>query len=163
MVFIYFTRNGQNHGLLCYREHQHFHQTLNLTCISLPVEVRLQSAYLHSGRARTGDRWQFVPWCCFWSRLPNQMKLQSLCDMATVPRKPPLGTAEVHLCLDPFFSHCTCAPNAWWVGAFPGFGFLWLSMPSSHSHLSDSLIYLFLPKEDNNTGKDKHHICPFIT
>lgn len=73
--------------------------------------------------------------------VPIQMKLQSLCDMATVPRTSPLGVAEVPLCCHPFLAF-VCIPNAWQSRRFPGFGFLWLSMPSSLSRLSKSLLSL---------------------
>ena len=76
----------------------------------------------------------------FWSQLPIQMKLQSLCDMATVPPTRPLGVAEVPLCWNSLFSHCVCIPSAWLGRRFPGFGFLWLSILSSLSRLSKSLL-----------------------
>lgn len=106
-------------ALLSNREHQHVHQTLNATWMSLPVEVSLRSTCFHLDRARTGDRLWFVPLssratCLFKSWLLNPMKLQSLCDMATVSWTPPLGAAEVLLCSIPFFSRCTCAPSPWW-------------------------------------------------
>lgn len=63
--------------------------------------------------------------CCLFVLIsvPFQMKLQSLCDMATVPRTPPLGVAEVPLCWNPFLA-IVRIPSAWLGRRFPGFGFL---------------------------------------
>lgn len=91
----------------------------------------------------------------FWSQLLIQMKLQSLCDMATVPRTPPLGVANVPLCWNPFLAIVCVFPVHCWAGGSQVLG----SRDSACSHPSvvcRRAYFLFKP-DDNNTGK--HCFC----
>lgn len=68
------------------------------------------------------------------------MKLRSLCDMATVPRTPPLGVAEVPLCRNPFLAIVCVFPVRGLAGGSQVLGSCDSALLSSLGRLSKSLI-----------------------
>lgn len=83
------------------------------------------------------------------------MKLQSLCDMATVPGIPPVGLAEVPLCWIPFLAIVCVFPMCGWSGGSQVLGSR-DSACSPPSVVSQRAYFLFKPEQDNNTANDKH-------
>lgn len=88
------------------------------------------------------------------------MKLQSLCDTATVPRTPPVGLAGVLHCWESLCRLCVRIPSAG-----PGQGVPRFWVPVTQRALLPLVIsqraqFLFKPMEDNVAGRDKHRFLP---
>lgn len=88
------------------------------------------------------------------------MKLQSLCDTATVPPTPPVGLAGVLFCWESLCRLCVRIPSA-----RPGQGVPRFWVPVTQRALLPPVIsqrgqFLFKPARDNVTGRDKHRFLP---
>lgn len=118
-----------------------------------------------------GTRWSRAPSSCsahvvpflFWSQLPIQLKLQSLCDMTTAPQTPPLGVEEVLPLLEFPFSFCVRVPPSVAVRSVPRF---WVPVTQQALLPRPSLKWLSFFSNPSRTiilENDKHRFPLSVT